>query len=82
VGFRNQALITLLQTLDRRTNSTDEGVDSSNIIQDTFVPIAERLPASDTVEVEYFVPSTFVWGDGGVTTNANWAWGYGGVWKS
>jgi hypothetical protein len=82
VSFRTQTLIGLLTALDRRTNATDEDVDGSNVIKDTFYPVSERLTTSDTVEVAYFTPTTFVWGDGGVTTNANWAWGYGGVWQS
>jgi hypothetical protein len=70
MGFRSQTLINLLTNLDRRTNTTDEDLDSGNVVQDQFVPVSERLATSDTVTVEYFTPSVAVWGNGTLTASS------------
>jgi hypothetical protein len=81
VSFRTQTLIGLLTALDRRTNATDEDVDGSNVIKDTFYPVSERLALSDEVSVVYTTATTFRWGDGGANPS-NFVYGYGGAWSS
>lgn len=64
-NYRSDQLVQLIKMLDRRTNTEDDEMAlDENTIVDLFFPISDRLSLIDVVQIAYFDPSLFVWGDG------------------
>lgn len=84
-NYRADQLVQVIKTLDTRTNQNEDEIladeeGNTNIITEMFYPLSEKLTLTDTVEISYYDPTTFCWGDG-LTIEPNWDWNGGGQWS-